>query len=597
MPRLSFALLPVVLVAVLLGNPAAAQTVLFEDVTTAAGLDFVHWVPAPADPLYCAEAPHMSGGAAAGDFDNDGWTDIYVTRIEQPNLLFRNLGDGTFAEVGAAAGVAFVGKCSGCAWGDVNNDGFLDLYLVAMEVFPGPGRNYLFMNDGAGHFIEDAVVRGADVPCPACRHRNTSAAFGDYDLDGDLDLHVVEWTGTNALNVLLRNDGTGMFQDVTTPAGVRASGMYGFANGFADMDGDGWADLLVAADFGTSRLFRNLGGGAFTDITISAGVGTDENGMGAAIGDMDNDGDLDWFVTSIFDPADTCLSQPCMWGASGNRLFRNDTGTGFTDVTDTAGVRDGGWGWGASFFDFDNDGDLDLGMTNGVIFPCISWEDPFNADPLRLWQNDGSGNMTEVSAALQFSDTRSGKAFVVFDYDRDGDRDVFIVNNADGPILLRNNGGNGRDWLQVSLRGSWTNHFGIGARVHVQATPLGPTQLREINANSNFMSQNEVVAHFGLGSGVTTIHSVRVDWPASGLSQTFVDVAPNQRLLIQEPVSLKGDVNLDAVVNGADINDMLAAQIGGVLSLPVQGWAADVNDDGAVDPGDLPPFVNLLLQP
>ena len=573
----------------------------FEDVTVAAGVDYLHWDPAPGSPGVDGEMFWLTGGAAAGDYDNDGWPDLYVTRLGASNLLFRNKGDGTFEELGAAAGVDLGGYSSGVAWADVNNDGFLDLLVLRLE---NPIR--MFMNNGNGTFTEASPFGGNGTCSPDFGGGRTSAAFGDYDRDGDLDLHVVEWGCDGTLNRLFENDGTGVFQDVTETAGMGMPGVWGLSSAFADIDDDGWPDLLVSGDFGTSRLFLNLGNGQFTNITSQAGVGTDENGMGSAIADFDNDGDLDWFVTSIFDAAMTCEVFGCGWGSSGNRLYRNESAAQFSDYTDIAGVRDGGWGWGATFFDFDNDGDLDLGMTGGMFFPQVPYEDPFNDDPPRLWENDGTGLMTEVSAAAQFTDTRPGKGFLTFDYDRDGDLDVFIANNADHPVLYRNNGGNAGDWLMVSLRGRQTNRFGIGARIYVQVSANGPTQMREVSIRSNYMSHNDVVAHFGLGVAVPSIPqppalpgdldsgiSVRVEWPASGMIQQLDNVAPNQHVTIEEPAP--GDIDGDGDVDEAD--QMLFVQV--LLSIdtgdPLHVVRSDLNGDDLANGGDIRLFVDARL--
>ncbi|MCZ6684042.1 MAG: VCBS repeat-containing protein, partial [Planctomycetota bacterium] len=416
------------------GLPAAAE-VSFQNVTTSSGVDYLHWDGVqPAGILGVdREFLQMIGAAAAGDYDNDGWCDLYVTRFDEPNLLFHNLQDGTFEEVGAAAGVDLDSWSTHCGWGDVDNDGFLDLYVLTFDRL---GRDYLYMNNGAGGFTESAVARGVDIPEPSGQARRMSgAAFGDYDLDGALDLMVTEWSFATSKNLLFHNDGLGFFTDVSTAAGVSLANVFGFAPKFADVNNDGWPDLLVAADFQMSKLLSNLGNGQFQDVTLSAGVGTDENGMGSAVDDYDNDGDLDWFVTSIYDGENTCDEQPCTWSDSGNRLYRNELNFSFSDATDSVGVREGYWGWGTSFLDFDNDGDLDLGMTNGIIFPWAPVEDLFNEDPARLWENDGTGVMTEVSGTYGFVDTGSGKGFLVFDFDRDGDQDVFIVNNGGHPVL------------------------------------------------------------------------------------------------------------------------------------------------------------------
>ncbi len=561
--------------------------VLFHDVAVSAGVDYEQWAPSPKSPDYCSEVPRMTGGAAAGDFDGDGWVDLYVTRVDAPNLLFMNQGDGTFSESGALRGVDLSFKSNGCTVADVDNDGDLDLYVLAFK-----DRNFLYINDGNGFFVERSCLYGLAMELPggaskcdgnstgpageidpALTHRNTSASFGDIDGDGDLDVHVLEWSGYQAYNRLFKQEAN-LFVDATVDAGALMSTVWGFSNGFADVDSDGMVDLLVAADFGTSCLYMNSGSGQFLDETRPAGVGMDENGMGSAIGDIDNDGDLDWFVTSIYDPDRTCDDQGCNWGNTGNRLYRNDGSGVFEDFTDGAGVRDGAWGWGASFLDYDNDGDLDLAMVNGMVFPCIPYEDPFNADVLRFWDNDGTGVMREVGAQVGFDDTGSGKGIVVFDYDRDGDEDIFITNNAGHPKLYRNDGGNAAHWLRVSLRGVASNRFGVGSRIYV-TTPDG-MQMREVSNNTNFLSQNEVIAHFGTGQNEMV--DVRVDWPASGMSHVLHDVPTRATI---EVVELRhGDCNGDDVVTLADFECFFRCAQGDGMDLPC--YAVDFDLDGEV---------------
>lgn len=573
---------------------AEAGGVSFTDVTGAAGLHEAHWPTGDASSVWCTEVAHMVGGATAGDFDGDGWTDLFVARFEAPNRLFRNLGDGTFVDVGAAAGVDLVDRSSSGAWGDIDNDGDLDLYVNVVEIVAGDERNRLYVNNGDGTFTEAAIARGAALACTNCRHNHMSTNFGDVDLDGDLDLWVQEWWVFSAQNRLLRNDGTGHFTDATLAAGVNYSPNWGFASAFADMNGDNLPELLIAADFGTSRLYRNDGGATFTNVTVPAGVGTDENGMGSAVGDWDGDGDLDWFVTSIFDPNRTCESQSCNWGYTGNRLYRNDGNLVFTDVTDLAGVRDGGWGWGASWLDHDNDGDLDLAMVNGVIFPCNTPDEFFNDDAVRFWANDGSGGMTEVGAAIGFDDVRSGKGMVVFDYDRDGDQDIYIANNDDFPVLYRNDGGNANAWLQVELCGDQTNRFGLGAVVEVQVVDGGPVQVRQLGAANNFLSQNEPLVHVGLGPGMTTVHRVSVHWPVSGTDTDLFGVAAARRITIAEGPGADcprpADLNGDGTVDVSDLVALILAW--GPCSGPPADCGEDLDGNGAVDVGDL---VALIL--
>lgn len=544
------------LAALTLAASVSAQAVHFTDVTDEAGLAFLQWDGVLPSDSYALdlEMLMMSAGAAAADYNDDGLVDLYVTRLFAPNLLFRNNGDGSFSEVAEEAGVNVTARSTGCSWGDVDNDGLIDLYVLTIQ---RRDRNRLYINNGDGTFREEGIRRGVPVWSPwvnfgtldqfppvFCERCCTGSAFGDYDLDGDLDLIVVEWgRHQQPRNLLFRNNGAGYFTEVTQAAGVQMPLVRAFAPGFSDIDLDGWPDLLVAADFGTSRLFMNKGNGTFVNRTSYARVGTDENGMGSAIADIDNDGDFDWFVTSIYDPNDTCDTGGgrCNWGSSGNRLFQNDTVKGvpvslrFSDATDAAGVRDGGWGWGASFFDCDNDGDLDLGMTNGIVMPPLWEDDYFNDDPVRLWENDGSGGMTEIGASVGFDDTGSGKGFVTFDYDNDGDLDVYIANNAGYPVLYRNDSPANHGWLKIDLRGTQSNSFGVGARVYVRTTPNGPEQLREMTANSNYMSQNETMVHFGFGPDIETVDRIRVVWPRTGTEQVLRDVPVNQRVLIVEP--------------------------------------------------------------
>jgi len=429
-------------------------------------------------------------------------------------------------------------QSNGAAFGDIDNDGDQDLYVGVMGAAGDATnhRNYLFINDGSS-FSEQAMARGAGMGSSQDR-RIFSVALGDYNRDGYLDLHATEWLVPSAPHSrLLRNRGAssaGYFDDVTTAAGVELSGIEGFSSTFTDLDRDGWPELAVAGDFGTSRLFWNNGDGSFTDGTEAAGVGTDENGMGSALGDLDGDGDLDWFVTSIFDADETCEVHACNWGYSGNRLYRNEGGRVFSDVTDAAGVRDGAWGWGTVFFDYDNDGDLDLVMVNGIDFAETVVDTKYVDDPMRFWENDGSGVMTEKSAAVGLTDTGSGKGLLTFDYDGDGDLDLFVVNNGAGPRLYRNDGGNAKGWLRVQTVGSVSNRDGLGAWITLQALPGGPVQVREMGTAGHFLGQSERVAHFGLGDGSSPVHKVTVRWP-SGTVQEFLELARDTTLVASEP--------------------------------------------------------------
>ncbi|MDF1710967.1 MAG: CRTAC1 family protein, partial [Akkermansiaceae bacterium] len=517
----------------------------FVNVTDEAEIGYLQWT-APAG--WVKHVPEvMTGGAAVADFDNDGWVDLLVTRYQSTDTLFRNLGDGTFESVSELAGIEVVAPSNGAAWGDIDNDGDADLYISVAGESGDPLRNLLYVNQGDGTFSEEARLWGADLEVPNW-HSGFSVAFGDYNLDGRLDIHTCQWavTGPGNRSVLLENTGlSGGFIDVTAGAGVEmwddpevSEGpeftTQAFTSRLTDLDLDGWPDLVVAGDFGTSRLFWNEGDGTFVDGTESAQVGGDENGMGLAVGDYDGDGLPDLFFTSIYDGRQPAIPNSG-WGVSGNRLYRNLGNRVFEDATDISGVRDGGWGWGAVFFDYDNDGDLDLAMTNGFETDRMETETPFHTDPTKLWRNDG-GIFTDVSASVGITDTGKGKGLLVFDYDRDGDLDLFIVNNAGSPVLYRNDTTNHNHWLRVKPRGQYSNRDGIGAVVTIVQGDDSPAQHREISGGSHFLTQSEKVAHFGLGVSSEPVEMVKVRWP-SGIEQEFSNVSVDQVLEVVEPES------------------------------------------------------------
>jgi hypothetical protein len=317
----------------------------------------------------------------------------------------------------------------------------------------------------------------------------------------------------------------GHFEDVTAAAGVEMLDLsfgrvVSFASQFVDFDADGHLDLAVASDFGTSHLFWSRGDGTFEDGTHAAGVGTDENGMGTTTADIDGDGLVDWFVSAIYEPPYD----------SGNRLYRNRGDRTFDDVTDPARVRDGGWGWGSAFFDFDNDGDEDLVMTSGQDY--CGYDFAHLDQPMRLFVNDGTGHFTEAAQRLGLVDRRNGKGLLVFDYDGDGDEDVFVVNTRDEPVLYRNDVGQTNHFLRVRVRSDGPNHLGVGARVTIHAS--GRIREKAIDGGCGFLAQRESIAHFGLGR-VARVDEVRVELPWSGAEIVLEDVAVDQVLTVRAP--------------------------------------------------------------
>jgi hypothetical protein len=516
----------------------------FTEVAAQAGLDYDHGEfntspnciidqVGPGFGGYCI-SERMTGAVSVTDLDDDGDYDLYASRLHGPDRLYENQGDGTFVDIAAEAGVAFAGASSGTAWADLDNDGDQDLYVTAL----GDLRHYLFINDGTGHFTEQAIARGASLksdyqPSP------TGVAIGDYDLDGYLDLYVAEWKTNAGLGKqpshsrLLHNLGAsapGHFEDVTESAGVlidhvwslvqSQAGTFAFSPAFADLDGDRWPDLTIVSDFDCSRLFWNNGDGTFTDATVASGVGIDHNGMGSTFGDYDLDGDLDWFVTAITSPD----------GPPHNRLYRYIGDRNFLEVAAVSGVGYGGWGWGTTFFDPDNDGDQDLVMGAGYYYTT------YQGDENRLWRNKGDGSFEPDQAdTAGIGLATQVRGMVAFDYDGDGDQDLMAINNATEPSLFRNDTGSLHDFLRVRVVGTASNRDGIGAKVSVRVTPNSPVQVQEIGSASHYIGQAPKPAHFGAGFGNQAIHEVRVYWPMTDQEQVFADVPRNSELMVVEP--------------------------------------------------------------
>lgn len=473
-----------------------------------------------------------SGGAAVGDYDNDGWLDLFVTRLDGKDILYRNQGGETppgeqvtFLPA-VNTGLDHNEPTNGAAWADIDRDGDLDLYISTI----GGSRYYLYINNGDGTFTEDAVSRGLALES-ALPHQGQSVSFGDYDLDGWLDIHTTEWgidrsdPAVGNHSVLMRNRGTeapGSFVNVTEFAGVELdvkSIQYGFSSSFSDLDLDGWPDLAVTGDFFTPQLFWNNGDGTFTDGTEAAGVNKTGSPMGTAIGDYNRDGLLDWFVTAI----------------DSNRLYTNNGDRTFTNFSDTLGVEDGDWGWGAAFIDIENDGDLDIMMTNGFLHsdrsPLASQERAF--EPMRLWRND-DGLYNDISEEYGVTDLREGRALVTFDYDNDGDLDVYIANNGSTPTFYRNDIESGNNWLRLKLNGVSSNIDGIGARVELIIAEGSDPLLKELTGGNDYLGQSESIIHYGLGPNIESVRAIQIRWP-SGIVQILTDIEPNQTLAVTEP--------------------------------------------------------------
>lgn len=575
----------VVVFLVSLSALAQELAVSFSDVTQSADVAVEHGYVENVFDLYT----QVSGGAAGGDIDADGWPDLYVVGGDLfRQYLFLNNRDGSFRETALDAGVDFAGEpLSGPALGDIDGDGDLDLFIGGIPRQAGVPPARLLRNDGRGVF--EPVSHG-DAPFPVGAF--SGATFGDFNRDGWLDILTPRWGMPLALGSaehLWRNAGGGRFVPGAEEAGLNVAiepteflgdFVWSFTANFADLNDDGWPDLLLASDFGYSQAFLNRGSAGFEEIGV--GVFTDENGMGAAVGDFDNDGRIDWFVTSIYVPEGT-ISEGV--GPTGNRLYRNLGSGEFEDVTEEAGVRDGAWGWGACAADFDNDGWLDIFHVNGWM---SALSNRWMGLPARLYMNAGDGTFLEKATQAGIDDRGEGRGVVCFDYDRDGDIDVFI-SNITGPVRLYRNELNGRgNFLQVKLVGRPPNTEAIGARLAIVADGL--RQIREIQGGGNYLSQNPAVAHFGLDRA-PTVATLEVRWPRGGITE-LRDIPSNQHLVIYE---VDGDASCDGQANASDLPAVIAAIARGPTAQPCPG--GDLNYDGSVDGGDVNRVLRGLFAP
>lgn len=490
----------------------------FSNQTTAAGIEVTHATALGRKD----DGSMMMVGAAAGDFNNDGWVDLFaIGGGLQPDALFINQGDGTFRDVAEPAGLAELHVGSGAAVADYNGDGWLDIYVTSFGPlgFMGPGENRLYRNNGNLTFTNVAVEGGVNQTSPEMED-GMGASFGDYDLDGDLDLFVAGWRRESQGNRLFRNNGDGSFTDVTDAAGIVDDGIRGFSPCFADMDGDHFPELLLVADFGTSRYFVNNGDGAFVQHTQQSQVGKEWSGMGSTVGDFNNDGRLDWYATAIYD------AEPSGRG-DGNKLYYNQGNQNFAEKAQAAGVDDGGWGWGAIAVDLNHDGWLDLVETNG-------WEDlkPYKDELSKLWLSNGNGTFREVAQAVGFEHVLDGRGLLNFDYDNDGDQDIVVTAVNQDLQLYRNDlSGANTNWLRVWLDTSAAPGLapnGIGSQVSVRVG--NQTYYRHILACPHYLTQSELSAHFGLRAA-PVVDELRIEW-ADGTVTTMNDVAVNQTITV-----------------------------------------------------------------
>jgi hypothetical protein len=462
-----------------------------------------------------------SFGCAWGDYDNDGFIDLYVTNNGQgqTNFLFRNQGDGTFARVTQGAVVMdslTAAGSRGCSWGDYDNDGWLDLF-VANRTGTGNANDFLYHNNGDGSFSS----RTNSPVTKDGRYSSGGCGWADYDNDGFLDLVVTTYGDGN---LVYHNNSNGDFTRISNSVIAAMLGVSP-SSAWADYDNDGDLDLFVANTGQTNFLFRNDGSGAFTRITTGA-IATDvANFSGCAWGDYDNDGDLDLFVASGGAAA-----------SENNFLYRNNGDGTFTRITEGIIVNDGGWSNGAAWVDYDNDGHLDLFVNNAAAARQSEF----------LYHNNGDGSFTKITTGSIVNDDGASPGAAWADYDNDGFLDLFVANGglqlAENDALYRNNG-NSNSWLVLRCVGTASNRSAIGTKVRVRATIQGAVrwQLRQANAGRGWGSQDDPRLCFGLGDA-TNADLVRIEWP-SGTVQELRDVAAKQFLTVTEPPRMHGSMS------------------------------------------------------
>jgi enediyne biosynthesis protein E4 len=508
-----------------------------EDITRKTGIHFVH-SSAPEN-KYIVES--MSGGVLLLDYDRDGWPDVYFTNSptvatalkgeKSPGALYHNNHDGTFTDVTAKAGVATPCFAMGGAVGDYNNDGWPDIYVTCF------GGNVLYRNNGDGTFTDVTAKAGV-----ADGRWSTGAAFGDYDGDGFVDLMVANYVdfhlddmpgfgssptckfrgldvqcGPRGLkgagDSLFHNNGDGTFTNVSKSAGVDdPNGYYGLGTIWADFNNTGRPDIYVANDTGPNFLYRNDGKGKFTEIGLESGTALSEDGseqasMGVAIGDYNHTGRPSLYVTNFSDEDDS--------------LYRNDGDWDFQDVSYQSGMALPSlpWvKWGDAFADLDNDGWLDLIAVSGHVYPQVdmlpSGSGYHQPKLFHLNQQDGTFCDASELAGPALLEKRVSRGLAIGDLFNDGNVDV-VVSDLDGsPMILKNHGVAGRHWISLELAGTKSNRLAIGARIKIVAG--GVTQTDEIHSGGSYLSQNDLRVHFGLGVAIK-VDSVEIRWPSGAI--------------------------------------------------------------------------------
>ncbi len=553
-----------IILFVLLLSVHSLQSQVFTEVALEAGINHV----------FDVGDFYFGGGAAVIDIDNDGWEDFFISGGANPDKLYHNNGDGTFTNVLEGSGLEVMADIltMGAIAGDIDNDGDKDLYVSTRSPMSDLGKyvpNYLFLSNGDGTFEDISASSNINRDIAF----STSATFGDINNDGYLDIYVGNFLGKpvdevlgpdgfpisgghpGSDNFLYLNNGDMTFTNIAEQVGITNGGT-AWSVTFSDYDNDHDVDLHIANDFGMfvnpNALYRNNGDGTFTDVSIESNTNIAMLGMGLAIGDYNEDGWLDYYVTNM----------------NTNVLLENNKDGSFEDVTSGSGCEDSGWsiidqstgeegfvaavGWGANFFDYDHDSYLDLFVANGSLNPMseggTTIDTSYNINT--LYKNRGDGSFDWIEDSGVGHETRA-RGSICFDYDRDGDLDMLVIvqDNHEGytcineprALLYRNDSDNNNNWLKVKTIGVEQNYDGMGARIKI--TMDDRSLIREVDGGSSHISSNSSMVHFGIGD-MEQIDELQVTW-LGGKTQTFSDIPINQTVVITENEDNLGVVNIE----------------------------------------------------
>ncbi len=551
---------------------ASASPIRFADVSATRGISFRHF-PAARESLLPED---MGSGVACGDYDGDRYCDLYFVNTSGPAVpgaamdaragrsrLYRNVGGERFEDVTDAAGVGFVGLGMGAAWGDYDNDGDADLYVTAY------GANVLYRNNGDGTFTDVTAAAGVQD-----ERFSTGCSWGDFDRDGHLDLYVCNYVAfayraedrgvmerqyaseqpftlnpssyPPQPNALFRNRGDGTFEEVAVVAGVANPTGRSLSAAWLDMNNDGWPDLYVANDVSENGVYLNRRDGTFEDIGPSSLAADYRGAMGVAVGDIDDDLDLDLVITH--------------WIAQENALYRNmlldgvmQSGgrTWFIDDADNVGLGQISLdmvGWATSFCDFDHDGRRDLWIVNGHTMEEEADHRRLRPQAPLVFEARADGKYVEVAGASGAAWARPmvGRGGAQLDFDRDGRMDLVLCVHGGSPLLLRNESAAAGNWVAVELRQRGGNTAALGARVYVTAG--GTTRMDELGSSPSYLSQNEPVVHFGIGAA-ERVDVVRIVWP-DGAEEELRRVPVNERLRFEHRADYRA-VRAAGVAEGA----------------------------------------------